>query len=65
MITVNPMQSYTVREVADLLGVSRSTVYTLIRTGELPAYRVRSRSVRIRYDALDRYIQLQEKGIQI
>ena len=44
--------TYTVAEVADLLGVCRATVYELLRRGELPARRMGSRWViaRRRFD---------------
>ena len=32
----------TIKETADRLGVSTHTVYTLVREGELPAFRVRN-----------------------
>lgn len=33
----------TVEEVAELLGVSKMTIYTMCRTGEIPCKRVRGR----------------------
>lgn len=41
--------------VAQVLGVSARTVYTLIENGELPAVRV-GQSVRIHPDALHHYV---------
>ncbi len=41
--------------VAQVLGVSARTVYTLIENGELPAVRV-GQSVRIHPDALFHYV---------
>ena len=35
--------TYTVPEVAALLGISCATTYTLLRTGEIPARRIGSR----------------------
>ena len=35
--------TYTVPEVAGLLGISRATAYNLLRTGEIPARRIGSR----------------------
>jgi len=32
-----------VREVCELLGLSQSTVYTMVNTGELPSFRARGR----------------------
>ncbi len=45
----------TVNEVADLLRVSRMTVYRLIKTGELPALRV-GRSYRLREEDVHTYL---------
>ena len=45
----------TVNEVADLLRVSRMTVYRLIKAGEMPAFRV-GRSYRLREDDVDGYL---------
>jgi excisionase family DNA binding protein len=44
-----------VNEVADLLRVSRMTVYRLIHEGEVPALRV-GRSFRLREDDVDSYL---------
>lgn len=46
----------TVAEVADLMRLSRMTVYRLINRGELPAVRV-GRSFRVPQDALDAYLR--------
>ncbi len=46
----------TVNEVADLMRVSRMTVYRLVHAGELPAVRV-GRSFRVPQDALDAYLR--------
>lgn len=45
----------TVNEVADLLRVSRMTVYRLIKEGSMPALRV-GRSYRLREDDVDDYL---------
>jgi excisionase family DNA binding protein len=47
-----PRATYTVMEVADLLGVCRATAYELLRRGEIPARRVGYRWViaRRRFD---------------
>nr|WP_084146984.1 helix-turn-helix domain-containing protein [Paenibacillus wynnii] len=36
-------QTITVKEAAELLGVSQTTVYAMVRQGQIPAVRVRSR----------------------
>ncbi|MCH8627678.1 helix-turn-helix domain-containing protein [Arsenicicoccus piscis] len=46
----------TVAEVADLMRVSKMTVYRLVHSGELPAVRV-GRSYRVPEDAVHDYLQ--------
>ncbi|PPK94221.1 excisionase family DNA binding protein [Kineococcus xinjiangensis] len=41
--------TYTVAEVCGVLGLSRATVYALLRAGELPARRVGSRWIIARH----------------
>ncbi|MGH9023861.1 MAG: helix-turn-helix domain-containing protein [Acidimicrobiia bacterium] len=45
-----------VREVAELMRVSRMTVYRLIRAGDLPAIRV-GRNLRIRQGDVAAYLE--------
>jgi excisionase family DNA binding protein len=45
----------TVLEVADIMRVSKMTVYRLLHSGELPGVRV-GRSFRVPQDALDHYL---------
>lgn len=45
----------TVNEVADLLRVSRMTVYRLIKNGEMPALRV-GRNYRLREEDIHDYL---------
>jgi excisionase family DNA binding protein len=58
----------TVEEVADVMRVSKMTVYRLLHSGELPGVRV-GRSFRVPQDALEGYLrssstvpQPQERG---
>lgn len=46
----------TVAEVAEVMRVSRMTVYRLVHAGELPALRV-GRSFRVPQDALTAYLE--------
>ena len=46
---------YTVSEVAKLLKVNKNFVYKLIKEGELEAVKIGS--IKVRRDALDRYIE--------
>ena len=45
----------TVAEVAEVMRVSKMTVYRLVHSGEMPAVRV-GRSFRVPQDALDHYL---------
>ena len=45
----------TVAEVADLMRVSKMTVYRLVHSGELPAVRV-GRSFRVHEQAVEKYL---------
>ena len=45
----------TVAEVAEIMRVSKMTVYRLVHSGEMPAVRV-GRSFRVPQDALDHYL---------
>lgn len=45
----------TVAEVADLMRVSKMTVYRLVHSGELPAVRV-GRSFRVHEQAVEEYL---------
>ena len=46
----------TVKETADLLGVSAATVSKLVKTGQLPAIRLGKRTVRIPRAALEQWL---------
>lgn len=46
----------TVAEVAEVMRVSKMTVYRLVQSGELPAVRV-GRSFRVKTDAFQDYLQ--------
>jgi excisionase family DNA binding protein len=49
-------------EVAELLNVTVSQVYTLMRSGQLPAVKIGKRGVwRVSPDALDQYIDRLER----
>jgi excisionase family DNA binding protein len=50
----------TADDVAAVLGVPRTFVYSLARRGELPTVRVGERYVRFRAHALEHWIQAQE-----
>jgi excisionase family DNA binding protein len=45
----------TASEVSSMLRVSKSTTYSLMKSGELPAVRI-GRSVRVREQDVDRFI---------
>ena len=48
-------QSLSTQEVADILHVSKSTIYELIRKGEIHSYKI-GRKVRFTQDDVDAYI---------
>ena len=49
--------SLTPLEVAELLKITKNTVYELIKRGELPAYKV-GRKLRIDKEDIDNYIKV-------
>lgn len=55
--------SYTTEEVANILKVSKLTVYDLVKKGLLPAYRV-GRQMRIDPSDLEEYIKKSKKELQ-
>lgn len=48
MANVTEREYYTVSEAAEVLGVSRTTIWRWIESGRLPAYRVGGKTIRIR-----------------
>jgi excisionase family DNA binding protein len=60
MSTGGPRVRYlTVAEVAEVMRLSRMTVYRFVQRGDLPAVRV-GRSYRVPADALDAYLAASE-----
>ena len=53
--------SLTPIEVAELLKITKNTVYEIIKRGELPAYKV-GKKLRIDKEDIDNYIKNQKKG---
>lgn len=53
--------SYTIEEVAQLLKVSKLTIYDLVKKGDLPAFRV-GRQMRVDRNDLQLYIQKSKTG---
>jgi excisionase family DNA binding protein len=51
----------TVKEVSSLLRVNSSTIYMLIRTGQIPTFRVGS-EWRFRRDQIERWIAERTRG---
>lgn len=54
-------QSYTIEEVAQLLKVSKLTIYDLVKKGEMPVFRV-GRQMRVDRGDLQAYIQKRKTG---
>ncbi len=50
-----PGRWYSIKEAADMLGVSHDTVTRLVERGELPALRVSQRIIRIPAPAFESY----------
>ena len=44
-----------IKEVAEILNVSRALVYSLIKRGDIPTVRI-ERTIRVRPEDLERYI---------
>jgi excisionase family DNA binding protein len=55
-VTAPQPNSLSVREVSDQLGVSRMTIYRLIDSGDLTAYRI-GRSIRVWPADVNRYLR--------
>jgi excisionase family DNA binding protein len=53
----------TVFELAEYLNVSTITIYRLLKTGQLPAFRVGS-EWRFSADAIDRWMKEREQGMR-
>ena len=47
----------TYAEAERLLGVKRSTVYRLVRRGDLEAIAITPKAIRIRVDSIDRHLR--------
>lgn len=47
---IDERRTYTVTEVADIVGISRSTAYECVRRGEIPARRFGRRIVVLRHE---------------
>ncbi len=47
---------YRVREVAELLAISRTSAYSLVRNGQLPAVEVAG-TMRVPRDAAERFVE--------
>jgi excisionase family DNA binding protein len=50
--------TFTVAEVAEILEVSKSTVYSLVKSGEIPSKKVRGR-IQITEDDIQHYLTAQ------
>lgn len=54
----NDIKLYSVREVAELLGISKDRVYILIRANRLPAINIGG--LKVRHDALANFLKENE-----
>jgi excisionase family DNA binding protein len=48
-----PRRGYSVREVAEMIGVTPRTVYKLVASGEVRSFRI-GRAIRVRAEDVDR-----------
>ena len=48
--------TYSVREAADMLGVSLDTAYNAARTGQIPSIKIGAKRIRIPAAAFDRLL---------
>ena len=46
-----------INEVAEILQVSKTAAYRLVQVGELPAVHIAEKTVRVRLEDLQKYIQ--------
>jgi excisionase family DNA binding protein len=54
-----PRSTYTVNEVANILGISRTTAYECVRRGDIPSRRFGRRVVVVKHE-LNRMLNLTE-----
>lgn len=50
------------REVAELLGISRTSAYRMMQSGDLPTVRLMGKTVRVRASDLSRLMNTQGKA---
>jgi excisionase family DNA binding protein len=53
---VGPALLLTIEQVAELLGMSRSSIYSLVRAGRLPVVHPVGRSARIPREAVEAFV---------
>lgn len=46
-----------VNEVAELLGFKTQSVYAMVKRGEIPAYKIGGKSIKIKKSELEAYIR--------
>lgn len=56
LTTITTRRLVSIAEAADILGVSTKTVRRVIASGDLEAVRLASRTIRIKTESLDRFI---------
>jgi len=61
--TMNKKSALSAQDVADMLGVSKNTIYNMIKKGELTSYKV-GRKVRFTEDEVKAFINRQSKASQ-
>ena len=56
-MTESKKQFLRVKEVAEILGIAKPSIYILIREGKLKAHRFSDRRTRVHVAELDRFIE--------
>ncbi|UOQ43385.1 helix-turn-helix domain-containing protein [Halobacillus salinarum] len=56
-------RTMTVHEAADYLGVCKDTIYTMVRTDEIPHFRIRRR-IFFSQETIDAWIRDQESQVE-
>lgn len=62
MKTISEVKILTATEVAEMLGVSRETIYRLARSNQIPHFRVGT-ALRFSKEKVKEWIEIDEKGV--
>src|SRR3989344_2195405 len=65
MIPAQPKRYYSVKDAANLLGVSTNTIYTYLKEGKITSRRIGQGRFKIPYSQLAVYMELQPHEMQV